>query len=85
LFSGFFDTEIGPKREAQSYRRIAGEIGAAPGHIAFLSDVAAELDAAGDAGFETFLIARPEDAGDTSAPAAPSSHPVVASFDALPF
>ena len=81
LFSGFFDTEIGPKRERASYQRIAERIGAAPGGIVFLSDIVAELDAASAAGLRTFLVARPEDAG--SAPA--GDHPVVADFDALPF
>jgi enolase-phosphatase E1 len=85
LFSGFFDTEIGAKRETGSYRRIAEEIGAAPGRIAFLSDIAAELDAARATGLRTFLVARPEDAGDAGGANAPATHPVVASFDALPF
>jgi enolase-phosphatase E1 len=83
LFSGFFDTEIGAKREADSYRRIAERIGGAPDRIAFLSDVAAELDAAREAGMRTVLVARPEDGAGT--PGAPATHPVVASFGALPF
>ena len=85
LFSGFFDTAIGPKREATSYRRIADEIAAPPERIVFLSDIEAELDAARTAGFGTFLVARPEDAGDAGAPAAAPGHPLVTSFDALPF
>ncbi len=58
LFSDYFDTEVGGKREADSYRRIALKIGVAPGEILFLSDVTAELDAAAAAGFATTLLAR---------------------------
>jgi len=53
LFSGWFDTETGAKREAASYRRIAGAIGHAPADILFLSDVVEELDAAREAGLAT--------------------------------
>jgi enolase-phosphatase E1 len=58
LFSGHFDTEIGAKRDADSYRRIAGSIGRPPGEILFLSDTVAELDAAQSAGMRTVQIAR---------------------------
>lgn len=57
LISGWFDTQnAGPKREAASYRRIAGSTGG-PG--TFLSDLAAELDAAREAGWETVCVRRP--------------------------
>ncbi|TLY51450.1 MAG: acireductone synthase [Gammaproteobacteria bacterium] len=58
LFSGYFDTEIGGKRDADSYRRIAAQIGVPAGEILFLSDVTPELDAAAAAGFTTTLLAR---------------------------
>lgn len=61
LFSGWFDTEIGGKREAGSYRRIADSIGLPAAEILFLSDVVAELDAAREAGMDTVLIDRIED------------------------
>ena len=61
LLSGYFDTEIGGKREAASYRRIAEAIGRAPGEIVFLSDVVEELDAAREAGLATVLVDRRED------------------------
>jgi enolase-phosphatase E1 len=61
LFGGFFDTRIGPKREAASYAAIRAEIGLAAGLILFLSDVEAELDAAAAAGFRTCQIVRAED------------------------
>ena len=61
LFSGYFDTETGPKREADSYRAIAEVIGRVRSEILFLSDVVEELDAAREAGLETALIDRRED------------------------
>jgi enolase-phosphatase E1 len=61
LFSGHFDTEIGGKRDAGSYRRIVEAIGRRPDEIVFLSDVVEELDAARDAGLGTVLLDRRED------------------------
>lgn len=61
VFSGWFDTEIGGKREVESYRRIAGAIGVAPGDVLFLSDIVEELDAARDAGLQTVLLDRRDD------------------------
>ena len=61
LFSDWFDTEVGGKREADSYRRIVQAIGVPAGEILFLSDVVEELDAARDAGLQTRLIDRLDD------------------------
>lgn len=61
LISGWFDTEIGGKREADSYRRIAESIDLPPGEILFLSDIVEELDAAREARLQTVLIDRIED------------------------
>ena len=58
LFSGFFDTETGPKRDANSYRSIAIAIGQPADAVLFLSDVVEELDAAQSAGMKTTLLAR---------------------------
>lgn len=58
LFSGYFDTRIGAKREADAYFRIAREIGVAPSEILFLSDIKEELDAARDAGLRTAWLVR---------------------------
>jgi enolase-phosphatase E1 len=78
LFAGYFDTETGPKREAQSYRRIAEAVGEEPRHLLFLSDIVEELDAARAAGFQTAWLVRepqplPEAAG----------HRVYRDFDAI--
>ena len=61
LVSGYFDTEVGGKREAASYSRIAGALGRAPADIVFLSDVVEELDAAREAGLATVLVDRRDD------------------------
>lgn len=61
LFSGNFDTEVGGKREADSYRRITAAIEAQPADIMFLSDVVEELDAAREAGLQTVLLDRLDD------------------------
>ncbi len=47
-----FDTSVGGKREAESYRKIASEMNLSPGLILFVSDVPEELNAAHDAGFQ---------------------------------
>ncbi len=58
LFAGFFDTRVGAKQETDSYRAIAGEIGLPAEEILFLSDIAAELDAAREAGMKTCQLLR---------------------------
>lgn len=77
LLSGYFDTHIGHKREADSYRKIAAEIGQSPGQILFLSDVTAELAAAQAAGFQVLLSKRPGNAPQPNA----EDYPAVESFD----
>ncbi len=62
LIDGYFDTRIGHKRDAASYRTIADHIGLPARSILFLSDVADELDAAAEAGMQTLQIARNEPA-----------------------
>jgi enolase-phosphatase E1 len=80
LFDAFFDTEIGHKREAGSYRRIADTLGRAPGQIMFLSDVVEELDAARDAGLRTILVDRREDYPEPRLGEAAHGHRRVESF-----
>ena len=61
LFSGWFDTAIGGKREVGSYRNLVKSIARPAGEIVFLSDVVEELDAAREAGLDTVLLDRRED------------------------
>jgi enolase-phosphatase E1 len=58
LFSGYFDTQIGHKREVGAYQHIAQAIGLAPKQILFLSDIREELDAAKQAGMQTCSLVR---------------------------
>jgi enolase-phosphatase E1 len=74
LIDGYFDTTTGPKKEASSYRRIAAEIGVAPGEVLFVSDSGEEVTAAVQAGLRAALCARE---GEPPPPTAP----VVRSFD----
>jgi enolase-phosphatase E1 len=78
VFSGYFDTMTGPKREADSYRDIAATIGVPAHEILFLSDVEAELDAAAAAGMATILLARGPDGCPTG-----GRHRCVTDFDAI--
>ena len=78
LFSGYFDTETGPKRDADSYRTIAIAVGIPAEQILFLSDVSEELDAARAAGMQTTLLAR----APATCPGA-SAHACVRDFDAI--
>lgn len=80
LFSGWFDTEIGGKREAQSYRNIVDSIGLPAGEILFLSDVVEELDAAREAGLQTALLDRREDYPQPREGEATHGHPRHESF-----
>jgi enolase-phosphatase E1 len=61
LFSGFFDTAVGAKRDQTSYAAICRGANLSPGETLFLSDVAAELDAARNAGLRTCQLVRAED------------------------
>ena len=60
--AGFFDTAVGPKINADSYRRIAEALDCKPAEVLFISDVTAELIAAREAGCDTRLCMRPGNA-----------------------
>jgi enolase-phosphatase E1 len=78
FISGFFDTNVGAKTDAESYRRIADALELSPSDIIFVSDVAAELDAAAVAGLQTLLCVRPGN----PRPAG-GSHALIRSFDEI--
>jgi enolase-phosphatase E1 len=77
LFSGYYDTRIGNKRESAAYAEIAADIGLPPGDILFLSDIREELDAAQQAGMRTIWLVR------DSEPEAGAAHPQARDFDAV--
>ena len=74
-----FDTAVGAKQDTASYTQIAEDVHVSPETILFVSDVAAELDAARAAGVQTAMAVRPG-----NAPQPAHSHRVVTSFDQLP-
>lgn len=61
LFTYFFDTKVGAKRESKSYLTIAQLTQFSPQDILFLSDIKEELDAAKNAGFQTLQLVRKND------------------------
>lgn len=77
LFSGYFDTTLGGKRAAESYRKIAAAIGIAPADILFLSDIEEELDAAQAAGMRVRWLVR------DGVPDPKATHRQVVNFDAI--
>ena len=77
--SKYFDTSVGAKGDAASYRRIVKALDLrAPAHVLFISDVVRELDAARDAGLRTLLCVRP-----ASPNPEPNRHSIVETFDLL--
>ena len=80
LFSAWFDTTVGGKREAGSYARIVRELGVAASQVMFLSDVVAELDAAREAGLGTVLVDRDTDYPQPRTGEAAGGHPRVTGF-----
>lgn len=77
LFSGYFDTHIGGKKESSSYQKIAEQIKLPPAEILFLSDIKEELDAARQIGFATYWLVR-EQTVDVQA-----EHTQIRDFDAI--
>nr|WP_225444818.1 acireductone synthase [Pseudomarimonas arenosa] len=83
LFDAWFDTEIGGKRDSDSYRRIANELQRNSAEILFLSDVVEELDAARDAGCATALLDRRSDYAEARHGEACHGHPRYERFDEI--
>jgi len=79
LFRGFFDTHVGPKREPHAYAEILKRISQPGNHVAFLSDISEELDAAAANGIHTWRLVRDAE------PDAQARHCEVSSFDQIDF
>ena len=56
--SAFFDTQVGAKAEAESYRKIAAAISQEPRRILFCSDAVKEIEASRAAGLQALLCER---------------------------
>ncbi|RXR07130.1 acireductone synthase [Pseudoxanthomonas composti] len=83
LISGWFDTEIGGKREVDSYKAIVERVAVPAEEILFLSDVVEELDAARSAGLQTVLLDRREDYAAPRTGQATGGHKRVESFEQI--
>lgn len=79
FINSYFDTGVGKKGEADSYRRIAEAMKLEPRQILFISDVVTELAAANEAGMKTVLSIRP---GNQPQPSA-DQYQQIESFDNL--
>jgi len=82
-FRGHFDTTVGGKREAASYRAIAEQLGVPASELLFLSDVVEELDAAREAGLRTVLVDRRQDYPEPRVGEAAHGHARVTSFEQI--
>lgn len=58
LFSNYFDLTMGSKKESSSYEKIIQALGLSASEIVFLSDVPAELMAAGEKGLQVVHVKR---------------------------
>lgn len=76
LFSGYFDTNIGAKREQAAYDAILAALQRPAAEVMFLSDIVEELNAAHAAGMRTVLL-------DRDHTREPAGHAVVESFDSI--
>lgn len=81
LFSGYFDTRVGAKKDPASYAEIAAAVDKSPADILFLSDVEAELDAAQAAGMDTCLLVRGDENVTSRHPAAQNFPDICAHFE----
>ena len=59
MFSHWFDTGIGPKKDPISYKVIAESMGCKPSEVLFISDSLAELEAAVEAEMSVLFSDRP--------------------------
>jgi len=59
FIGNYFDTTVGLKTDAESYRQIAAALCLPGNEVLFISDVVNELDAASTAGMQTLLCVRP--------------------------
>jgi len=72
----YFDTATGPKRDRDSYKKIAALLELPPRQVLFVSDLPAELDAAASTHMQTAHSLRPGVREPES-----HEHPVIRSFD----
>ena len=76
--NAFFDTRVGAKAEAESYRRIAAALSYEPRQSLFVSDAMKEIEAARAAGMQALLCERARDSNPVE-----SSAPVIHDFNGI--
>ena len=76
--SVFFDTRVGAKTEAESYKKIAASFSYAPRQFLFISDALKEIEAAQSAGMQAILCER-----DKSSSPATSVDAAIHTFDVV--
>ena len=79
FISDYFDTTVGTKTDAESYRQIAAALCLSATEVLFISDVVNELDAASAAGMQSMLCVRPGNQPQTS----PARYRIIQSFDEI--
>jgi enolase-phosphatase E1 len=79
FIDSYFDTNVGKKGEAESYRKIAEAMNIEALEILFVSDVVAELEAAKETGMRVVLSIRP---GNEAQPNA-ESYSSIRTFDSI--
>lgn len=79
FIDNYFDTNVGKKGDAQSYRSIAEELGLTVEQILFVSDVIEELHAANEAGMKVLLSLRPGNASQDNV----TGYSQIHSFDSI--
>lgn len=79
FITNYFDTNVGGKKETASYEKIAAALNFPATEITFISDAAAELDAAKAAGLHMLLAVREGNAP----PEAQNQHRIIKTFDEI--
>lgn len=74
--SAFFDTSVGAKTDAESYKKIAASLDCAPEEFLFISDAVKEIGAAESAGMQAMLCDR-----DGRASTSPIAREIINSLD----
>lgn len=77
MFSGYFDTTTGGKKDSKSYEVIANAMGLDPEEVLFLSDSTEEIVAASDAGMRVVILDREKVMTDTL------GHEIAHDFDVI--
>ncbi|XP_045502334.1 claspin-like [Colias croceus] len=81
FIDGHFDTAVGAKQEASSYKAIIEKIGCSADDILFLTDIVKEAEAAREAGLQVALVSREGNA--SLSEEAITSFPVIQTFAQL--